>query len=284
MSAERWQAVRLRPPDIEGLEIWNQPVQGELFWERAGSSCVERLRREGRSDAEISDRISGTVVEVALGLRPRLRFDTLYVAGGLVELPGVREQLQARAVDLLLVVGAGRFVGERGGFALLAERGLSGGGVVDVGQTAVKVSAPGGRLWRERDLTAVPRWLIGDPRPAGTAHVEAAVGFIADAIALLLQQARPADPALLLGLPCPLDDALTPGSCTYGWEGHAVVPRILDAVDARANPWPGERPSAFVLNDAELAAESARRDAAVPPGRILCITLGFGPGGALVRK
>lgn len=284
MSAERWRTSRLRPPDVEGIEVWNLPVRGEPFWEVAGAARVERWRCEGWSDAALAERIAGSVVEAAEALRPKLDFDALFVGGGLVELPGVRERLQARASAFPIHVGAGRFVGEAGGLALLAGRGFAGGAVADVGQTSVKVSAGSQRLWRERDPAAVPFLLIGQPRPAGTAHVQAAADFIGQAITALLELARPADPALVLGLPCPLDEALVPGGCTYGWEGQPVVARILDAVDTWARPWPGARPVAFVLNDAELAAESARRDAAVPPGRILCLTLGFGPGGALVRK
>jgi predicted NBD/HSP70 family sugar kinase len=86
--------------------------------------------------------------------------------------------------------------------------------------------------------------------------------------------------ALCLGLPCALDDALAPGACTYGWESRAsLVSDILAA--SGLNP---PRATVRVLNDAELTAEAARRDGRVTGARVLCLTLGFGPGGALLER
>ena len=70
--------------------------------------------------------------------------------------------------------------------------------------------------------------------------------------------------AVVLSLPCALDDACTPGSCTYAFEGEPLVPAILERV-----PPPVEM---LVLNDGELAAESAREQAPPDAGeRVLCL-------------
>jgi hypothetical protein len=44
------------------------------------------------------------------------------------------------------------------------------------------------------------------------------------------------------------------------------------------------RATGRALNDADLSAEAARRDERVPGSRVLCLTLGFGPGGALLER
>ena len=92
-----------------------------------------------------------------------------------------------------------------------------------------------------------------------------------------ITQHAPDPERLVLALPCPLDDACVPGPCSYGWQGEAeLVPRILEVarLDAAA---------VLVLNDAELAAETALASTTgAAPSRMLVLTIGFGPGGALV--
>ncbi|MFP2905247.1 ROK family protein [Pyxidicoccus sp. 3LFB2] len=89
--------------------------------------------------------------------------------------------------------------------------------------------------------------------------------------------------ALCLALPCPLDGTLIPGGCTYGWEGHASL--VDDLLHASGLTGPEGGGTVLVLNDAELAAEAARWDARLADHRrVLCLTLGFGPGGALLVR
>src|SRR5262249_37784341 len=146
----------------------------------------------------------------------------------------------------------GRFAGERGGRALLAELGHQRGAVVDVGQTGVKASTGDRRLVVERDTRALPLELIDPTTPprASSARLAAAAAFGGGATARLVRASEPAG-GLVLGLPCPLDDACVPGPCTYGWEGEArLVPSILECSGRSFR-------EVIVLNDAELAAETA---------------------------
>ncbi|MCP3136646.1 ROK family protein [Pyxidicoccus xibeiensis] len=153
---------------------------------------------------------------------------------------------------------------------------------IDVGQTSIKCASPSALRVFERDTTTLPLRLIGTPRPADGHHIPAAVRFIAGALRTFVEQDVTVPPdALCLALPCPLDNALVPGGCTYGWEGHTRL--VADLLDAAKLPGPGG--TVLVLNDAELAAEAAREDARLADsGRVLCLTLGFGPGGALLER
>jgi hypothetical protein len=93
---------------------------------------------------------------------------------------------------------------------------------------------------------------------------------------------RPLD-ALCLALPCPVDGTFIPGGCTYGWEGHASL--VADLLQAAGLTDASSGGTVLVLNDAELAAEAAREDARLADSRrVLCLTLGFGPGGALLER
>ena len=131
----------------------------------------------------------------------------------------------------------------------------------------------------ERNLTTLPSLHIGTPRPEDGRHVRAAVRFVGDALRTFVEETATPD-ALCLALPCPLDAALMPGGCTYGWEGHA--PLVTDLLHAAGLTGGG---TVLVLNDAELAAEAARGDTRLEDSRrVLCLTLGFGPGGALLVR
>lgn len=130
---------------------------------------------------------------------------------------------------------------------------------------------------RPNDL---PRLFIGEPRPTTDRHIDAAVDFIGAAFSGV-----PAKPEarinIVLALPCSINDALEPGACTYGWESATeLVPRVFANLQARGRVTGAAR--GVVLNDAELAAEAARAHGIDTPALVL--TLGFGPGGALLRR
>jgi predicted NBD/HSP70 family sugar kinase len=77
----------------------------------------------------------------------------------------------------------------------------------------------------------------------------------------------------VLGLPCELDDAGLPRSCTYCWPDPD--PHLIPDLARLANR------SIEVANDAELAACAAAP--MVPRDRTtLVLTVGFGVGGALL--
>jgi hypothetical protein len=245
-------------------------VDGGLLWERLGVPRVEAMRAQGIADAQIGAELAECAGATVRRLRERHGFECAYVAGGLTQIEGFAAASSRQSE--VVVDPEGRFAGERGGLALLAQLGYERGAVVDVGQTGIKASLDGRRLVVERDRQALPFEFIdpsGAPPRASGMRLSAAAAFIGGAIAELDAS------ALVLALPCPLDDACVPGPCTYGWEGETrLVQAILEASGRSFR-------EVLVLNDAELAAETARL--ACPGRRTLVITLGFGPGGALLE-
>jgi hypothetical protein len=149
-----------------------------------------------------------------------------------------------------VVSDAGRFCGEAGGLAL-----APGACVVDVGQTGVKVSFEGRRAVHERAGRSIEELLR---------------------VALAGVRGRP--PAVVIGLPCHLDAAGLPGPSTYA--GLERRPEVVDDAVAAAG-W--RDVPVWVINDAELAALSARQSPEVRAGeRTLVVTVGFGVGGAVL--
>jgi hypothetical protein len=197
------------------------------------------------------------------------RIDFLFVGGGGARRAGLVEVLAGGRLPCH-ISSAGAFVGEAGGFALLRRAGLA-GAVVDLGQTALKVSTPGRRL-------VVPRPLWRLPLTCPAEGTEEPRGALRDFVAAAIRQVPgPAD-GVVLALPCEVDDDRVPGPCSYvGLEGDRVF--VADVL--RRAGLSGV--TALVLNDAELAAASARLSPHVPPDRTtLVLTLGFGVGAALL--
>jgi predicted NBD/HSP70 family sugar kinase len=84
----------------------------------------------------------------------------------------------------------------------------------------------------------------------------------------------PKVPALVIALPCTIDPDCTLGECTYPWQNDPdFLPRTLGHLDGTVR----------LINDAELAAMSAFLTGAAS-GRTFVITLGYGPGAALVDR
>ncbi len=302
-TGRRWRLSRVRRDGVESIPVWNLPLaDGRLFWEIAGAPFVEAMRLRGVADVLIARDIAAAVADAAVRLHARHHFERIWITGGLTRMPGFDTAVISALADAPFkprLSEAGAFAGEAGGRDVLAAFDQPGGVVADVGQTSIKVSvlhapaapgtppappAPAYRILRARHLDELPRRFIGAAQvtPAGArAVVEHAAPWIAEAVLDALEAAAPLSvpPALVLALPCPIADDLTLGACTYGWERDAsLVPRIATALD-QAGAFEGAmRVSVLVLNDAELAALSA------PSGALtLALTLGFGPGAALVQ-
>src|SRR5262249_29876205 len=130
VSRFRWE--RWLPRGVRPLEVWDVPVQGQLFYERLGSLCVERLRASGRSEAEIDEALAQAL---AAGLESMVRTgrctqpELLFLGGGLVERSGLRRQFQFKAHSTTQlhwcpqplfpgVAGARRGLGTQGGLLL----------------------------------------------------------------------------------------------------------------------------------------------------------------------
>jgi hypothetical protein len=257
--------ARLRPPGVTPLEIWDLEVRGDtLFAARDepdfGARLAEGIEAIRRGEAITRSRI--TLPDACQAI------DTIFAAGG-----GVSASVEAalRGIGLELHRGDA-FAGETGGLDLLDAIGARSGLVVDVGQSAIKISSRSGRARIPRDFERLPvtRPLgdRGDPRDPFR-------DFVAGAVISAMRDFGEAD-ALVLALPAELDDAGCPEGSSYpGLQGDRDV---AAEVAARAGI-PGAR--VILLNDAELAALSAKR---VVPARstALVLTIGFGIGGALL--
>ncbi|QSQ11674.1 ROK family protein [Myxococcus landrumensis] len=275
---------RYRAPGVTPLEVWNLPVLGRELWELLSAPRVEADRRAGVPEAQLAPRLMPGLLAAVESLVHRHTVDAVWLTGGLLCLEGFKPALEAAAQGLrcpIHLAEAPRFAPVLAGLRLLSASATSPLSL-DVGQTSVKcVSQQAPPRVFERDVTALPRLFIGMPRPADGHHIPAAVHFIAGALRSFARDTGASTPdGLCLALPCPLDDALLPGGCTYGWEGHAsLVDDLLEHADL---PGSGE---VLVLNDAELSAEAARGEPRLAShARILCLTLGFGPGGALLER
>ncbi|NTX51012.1 ROK family protein [Myxococcus sp. CA039A] len=261
------------------MEVWNLPVFGRELWELIGAPRVEADRRAGVPEDQLAEQLFPALTSALEQLVHRHSVDAVWLSGGLACLEGFEVGVEKATAALgcpVYVSESPRFAPAYAGFALVAARTPL---VLDVGQTSIKCARPGVQRVFERDLHTLPRLFIGMPRPTDGHHIVAAVHFIANALrACTRNLGHLAVEGVCLALPCPLDEALVPGGCTYGWEGHASL--VTDILEEAALPGGGE---VLVLNDAELAAEAARLELRKHKHRrILCLTLGFGPGGALL--
>lgn len=270
MKVGHFDIRRYRAPDVTPLEVWNVELSGGPFWKLVGTDALARLQRSGMIGVQMGIELGTLVNEAIATLARQFVFDRVFIAGGLTDLPGFRS-----AVPEATFAKSGQFAFEHGGRALLKEKP---GVVLDVGQTAVKAAAGSKRSVKQRPSTLPPLY-IGQPRPAGERHIDEAVDFIGSAYSGV--PAKPEARAnVVLALPCPINDALEPGGCTYGWESAKdLVPRIFQNLEARGRI--DTDATGLVLNDAELAAESAKALGVTAPAVVL--TLGFGPGGALIN-
>lgn len=276
-----WDIRRHRVPGVTSLEVWNLPVLGRELWELLGAPRVEADRRAGIPEAGLASQLLPALTGALELLVRRHTVDAVWLSGGLLCLEGFGPALVEATASLpcsVHVADEPRFAPVLAGLRMLAPLKPTSPLALDVGQTSIKCASSEALRVFERDTAALPLLFIGMPRPADGHHVDAAVRFIAGA--LRTSGTRPPD-ALCLALPCPLDAALVPGGCTYGWEGRASLAEDL----LREAGFGGTEGTALVLNDAELAAEAAREDARLADARrVLCLTLGFGPGGALLER
>ncbi|MDY7232469.1 ROK family protein [Hyalangium rubrum] len=283
MSVSGWDVQRYRPTGVTPLEVWNLPVSGHELWELLGTPRMESDRRHGMSEELVVARQCLTLIEALQLLLSEHRVDAVYLTGGIAALEGITSAREVLANSLpcpVYIAQGPRFASVRAGLQLLEDLRPTSPLCVDVGQTSIKCASRTRLHVFERDTTVLPRLFIGMPRPADGHHVTSAVRFIAGALHTTALGLVPPVDAICLALPSPVDDALVPGGCTYGWEEHASL--VMDILDAAKLTAP--RCTVRVLNDAELAAEAARNDSRVTGQRVLCLTLGFGPGGALLER
>lgn len=309
----RWTFERLSDPSIRAIEVWREDfgerptaAAGSLLYQVIGSQRLDALRAQCSSAREAAE-ILGADVARALRLLVERNIEGARVAqhawlgGGLLNSEGVRAGLlQANLPFPVLIADDPTFCGAAAGKQLLAQYGDGRGVVLDMGQTSIKgVAHTKGRarqLVFPRDHHSLPLHLqerdtiLGDAQ--ARVFVERAAGFITRAVHSFVNVREPPPPLLVLALPSALSDDGVPGGCTYpGWAGSPeLIPRIATRLDEwiqedHGHPWRSLDGRILLLNDAELAARSAQLSCAVP-GHSPCLvmTLGFGPGAALLSR
>lgn len=258
--------LRVRTARVLPIEIWDLRVgQRRLFEWMDDPRLGEMLAQV------VADLRAGTA-ESWLGRLPPApirQVDTVWLAGGGAS-PQIAAALAARGFAVERPAEL-EYTGEAGARGL----GLSDALVVDVGQTALKLSYAGERRRVARDFAALPEawhWQAGD-LAAGRQRF---IAFVAAAIAGLVGDRQPAQ--AVLALPCELDADAVARGCSYPYR---APDRQLAADLCGAAGLPAER--TLVLNDAELAAHGILADATLAGDRTrLAVTLGYGPGAALV--
>jgi hypothetical protein len=265
---------RVYHPEILPFELSDLMVKGSTLWQWSqGPGFDEVLRptlamlREGQARMPSHEPLPASVPG----------FEAVFLTGGRSMEGGLRESLSSLPFPAVFDHEP-VFGGERGGFALLQSRGLS-GWILDLGKSQLKFSAPGRHWIFPRDWQRLR--ISGDvplmEEPAQRRRLR-------EFIALNLQFARiecgQCPEALVVALPAKLDGDGTPHTCNYaGMKGDSTL--LPDALQLAGLP---DLPL-FVLNDAELAALTARLDERLAGFRkVLVLTLGFGIGAALIQR
>ena len=259
---------RLRPDGIFPLELWDLEVGDGILWDYMNSprfGCILKSALIEVWNGTAKTRSEGVIPDIAK------HFAGVYLSGG----------GSAATGDALLggpwkTVQKGvdqNFAGEAGAMALLSEQGLR-GWMLDLGQSTLKVSFNGQRRTWQRDLNRLPiRGGLDTPLVEQRGELRR---FLAEAIGECVALSGKLPAAILCGLPSRLDDAGVPeGSSYIGMKGDVTL--LIDAFAAAGL----HSTQILVLNDAELAAVSARLDPHVHPGTLV-LTIGFGIGAALV--
>ena len=245
---------RWRAADVRHLSLIGFPCGDTTLFRTVGQPALL-----GAPPDRVAACVRQGLTALAAAARPRF----LYVGGGLTELPEVRSCDPRLPPGTSLVWSAeGRFVGERGGQQVGGPSAV----VVDVGQTAIKVSGNGPRRIHERPPRQVPP---GQLDADGIEHIRR---VLAAELAT-----TPSWAPVVVAVPGEVGDDLTLGHSSYGWSGRAgLLGQLLPPGAATTRP-------VWILNDVELAAESARAEIAPAPGQAcLVVTLGFAPGGAFL--
>jgi hypothetical protein len=257
--------VRWRAPALQSVELWDALVDGKTLWDwqRAAPDDLPAvlgrlLPALERGEAAFEDGRT----QPALG-----EVRHVHVLGGLVNGWPTLHLLPGRPVPL--TTNGDVFAPAHAGDSI-----VPGALVVDVGQTALKMVHRGQRWHHRRDFSELP--IASELRPDDWHRTR---DRVIDFVAAAIRQIPTRPPALVLALPCALDDQLLASGCSYPYPkpDPALVHDLLRASGLAGIP-------TFVLNDAELAGVEAAGNPLVPRGEpTLVLTIGFGVGGALLR-
>ncbi len=260
--------IRVKPENILPLELWDLRVDDGILWDHMSSPEFGRVLR-----GALMKVWAGTAVTRSEGPVPEQakQFGSLYLAGG--GAAAVLEELKRGPWQAVYCSEENEFSGEAGGFHILQKHHRQ-GWVLDLGQSALKLSADGRRWTWPRDFGRLPV-RSGNTPPEAPQRIELR-RFLTNAVREIRGLGADPPEALVVALPSRLDDAGVPeGSSYIGMSGDALL--LPDAVAAAGLGDTG----ILVLNDAELAAQSARLTARVQAGTLV-LTIGFGVGAALL--
>jgi len=265
---------RVHHPEIVPLEVGDLWVDDVVFREqmlRVGFVPALRQAIESLAAGRGATRSNGPLPPIVAG------FGAVYLAGGRANDPEIHEGLAGLNCNVIAGTG-GVFAGLSGGFELLRARGRS-GWVLDLGQSQLKLASPTHAWTWPRDSARLPEESHTSPSALPT-YRRRLKEFIALKLQLAIAEVREIPQCLVAALPSRLADDGTPLYGTYaGLRGYrSLIPDALELAGLRDVP-------VFVLNDAELAAHSARLDPRLAAYRkILVLTLGFGIGAALIQR
>jgi len=257
------------------IELWDVVVDGTTLFARRDeptfyaslATAVHALHR-------------GAAVR-ASGVRlPASPWMVVSMVGGALDEARARDAFDAARIPLDVVSDDPFFAASHALEALGEDGSLRADAVViDVGQTAIKASGPGGRIRRQRLVES--RFSTSRETESEQARDR---GVFADEIAAVLADACPslAPSFLLLGVPCEVErrsSGVTLGPSTYptAGSGTELVDAVLRGAGCKATP-------AALVNDAVLAAWAmARRSPCRAPFQLV-LTLGLGVGAALIDR
>ena len=264
---------RHHPAGVMPLELWDVLVDNEPLYlvpdagqASAIASVVDQLasgvaRRHRCPDAPL----------------PRMAIDQVVVAGG----GAVDDVVKALGRVVPAIAAADPvWIGECGGRALLQATGadVATGLTVDVGQTSIKRFWRGQRTRLARDFQRIPLDMNARTPDVRLPARRATVAFMSSALVITTTPT-----AVVLALPCEIDDQLRVAGCSYPWDDDdtTLIPEVLTMagladVDV----------SVLVLNDAELAAAGVAASSASWSGdaATLVLTVGMGLGAAWLPR
>ena len=263
---------RMRHPEVTALEFSDLQVEGAILDEghppRRARISVEKALQTFLAHESNGYASTGLLAGV----------EAIFLTGGRVEDPS-RHDWTSQLPRPVVFAREPVFGGVPGGLEFLRLRGLS-GWVADLGNSRLKLAAPGWRWIFPREWQRLP-----PAQQMSLAEELQQRRRLREFIALKLQMAmtdcggRPG--ALVFALPTKLSGDGTPeGTGSYaGIRGaQTLLPEALEMAGLPDVPL-------FVLNDAELAAFSARADPRLAQYRkVLVLTLGFGIGAALICR
>lgn len=260
--------TRVRDPRIQPLEVWDTQVQGRSLFAWQTEACFGARMAEALRLLRAGDATFGTTLAVVRGAP--LFFESLYLTGAGVRRPGLVESIREEGF-VCQVDDEPAYPGVAGARELAGTDDVLG---IDVGQTAIKTWWRGRRVRTPRDWARLPA--PGDvPDSERDRHRASFIDFFGEAARALLGEEAP--PTVVLALPTQVSDAGVLSGCTYPFPtpdptllGELLAAGALQDAEVR------------VLNDAELAATSAKRKlAGTSRGGVLVLTFGYGVGAAL---